>query len=223
MLAFSTLPALAQDDASVVRGPVAMELPFEDMVLKIEYVAVADYNKLPKPSWISGHLYFFTEEGYARSDRPSEDADTAFGRLLPGEERWAMQQYMNPPHRGWRLTGMLPIPECPQDSPIPCEAGRMNTNPTVLAVIGRDPDGCRGDTLMTGYSKVSHEGRSVYTRPPFDIYTVHEPVKEVHWMGRLNGPEEGQFFLATLLSPFPVTADERRDIMAEFSKTCGLE
>lgn len=221
IFAFVTTPALAQDDASVVQGPVMMELPFEDMYLKIEYVAGADFDKLTRPSWISGHLYFFTE-GYPQSERYKDlDADTIFEKLNPGEAFWVVDQFRDHSSSGWRLAGMLPIPACPEDDVLPCEAGSINTNPNVMAVIGRDLDGCRGDTLMTGYSKVSHELRKA--RPPYDIHTAHEPVKDVHWMGRLNGPEEGQFFLATLISPFPVTADERRDIMAEFSKTCGLE
>lgn len=207
----------AQDDASVVRGPVMMELPFDDMQLQIEYVDIADYDKLPEGTFIWGHAYFFAK-GYPQNERyKNRDADTVFSRLRPQEERSAMDLFMTYHSDGWWFPGgMVPLnckfPQC--DSPI-------SQDPNVMFVVGGDPEGCMGNTIMTGYSEVTRIGRSVYTKPPYDIHTVHEPIKDVRWIGRLNGTES--LFLITLISPFPVTADERRDVIETFAKTCGLE
>lgn len=215
-LGFLGQSSAAETHRSTATDPVIMKFD-GGLVLEVEYVEVANYPLLPKPSWLAGHLYFFTD-GYPRNDDPLLDADTLLTETHPGEVRWVFDQFLT--YKGWRL-GQMPLPDCPDGiDPSICRMAPPQS-PNIWAIVGSEPDGCRGPTLMTGFGRVEHVTRRRSPAALDDIYTAVEPISNVRWVGRIAGTD--MVFLATLVSAIPVTADERRAVIEQFSINCGLQ
>lgn len=206
--------ALGESQKPVVRGSVILNVG-EGLSLQVEYVETSDYLLLSKPSWIAAHLYFFTE-GYPVSDDPFLDATTVFGETKENEVRWMNDRFNT--YKGWHL-GPVPARECPENfDPVICRAAPPLV-PDVWAVIGYAPDGCRGPTLMTGFGQTVHVTRRRSPTHLDDVFTPVEPISDVRWVGKIN--QSNTLFIATLQSPYPVTAEERRKILDIFSVDCG--
>lgn len=213
-LSINPQTALGESQNPLVRGPVILDVG-QGLSLQVEYIEAPDYPLLAKPSWIAAHAYFFTE-GYPASDDPFLDANTVFGETKENEVRWMNDRFNT--YKGWHL-GPVPARECPENfDPVVCRAGPPLV-PDVWAVIGYAPDGCRGPTLMTGFGQTVHVTRRRSPTHLDDVFTPVEPISDVRWVGKIN--RSSTLFIATLQSPYPVTAEERRRILAIFSVACG--